>query len=58
MGGNASGCTDGTTITFWYTNDVPFSAYRIKVLDSSRPGMSQGSIYGGSAGYVWQLNRV
>ena len=58
MGGNSSGCADGTILNFWYANDVPFAAYRIKVLDSSRPGMSQGSIYGGSAGYVWELNRV
>jgi hypothetical protein len=58
MGGNASGCSDGTIFNFWYTNNVPFSAYRIKVLDSSRPNQAIGSIYGGSAGYVWQLNRV
>ena len=58
MGGNASGCTDGTVFSFWYTNDVPFAAYRIKVLDSSRQTQSLGTTYGGSAGYVWQLNRV
>jgi hypothetical protein len=58
MGGNASGCAEGTVFTFWYTNDVPFQAYRIKVLDSSRPNQAVGSIYGGSAGYIWQLNRV
>jgi hypothetical protein len=58
MGGNASGCSDGVVFTYWYTNNVPFSAYRIKVLDSSRPNQAIGSIYGGSAGYVWQLNRV
>ena len=58
MGGNSSGCTDGTIFTFWYTNDVPFQAYRIKVLDSSRPNTALGTYYGGSAGYIWQLNRV
>jgi hypothetical protein len=58
MGGNASGCADGTVFSFWYTNDVPFSAYRIKVLDSSRQTQPLGTTYGGSAGYVWQLNRV
>ena len=58
MGGYSSGCADGTLFTFWYTNDVPFSAYRIKVLDSSRQVNPLGTYYGGSAGYVWQLNRV
>jgi hypothetical protein len=58
MGGYSSGCTDGTIFTFWYTNNVPFSAYRIKILDSSRQVNPFGTYYGGAAGYVWQLNRV
>jgi hypothetical protein len=58
MGGNSSGCSDGTVFTFWYTNNVPFQAYRIKVLDSSRPTQALGTTYAGSAGYIWQLNRV
>ena len=58
MGGNASGCADGTVFTFWYTNNVTFSAYRIKILDSSKQMCPLGNYYGGSAGYVWQLNRV
>jgi hypothetical protein len=58
MGGNSSGCADGTVFSFWYTNNVPFSAYRIKVLDSSKQMCPLGNYYGGSAGYVWQLNRV
>jgi len=58
MGGNASGCADGTVFNFYYTNNVTFSAYRIKVLDSSKQMCPLGNFYGGSAGYVWQLNRV
>jgi hypothetical protein len=58
MGGGNSGCADGTVFTFWYTNNVPFSAYRIKVLDTSRQIYSLGNYYGGAAGYAWQLNRV
>ena len=58
MGGGSSGCSDGTVFTFWYTNNVPFSAYRIKVLDTSRQICSLGNYYGGAAGYAWQLNRV
>jgi hypothetical protein len=58
MGGYSSGCADGTVFSFWYTNNVPFSAYRIKILDSSRQVNPFGTYFGGAAGYVWQLNRV
>jgi hypothetical protein len=58
MGGYSSGCADGTVFSFWYTNNVPFSAYRIKMLDSSRQVNPFGTYFGGAAGYVWQLNRV
>ena len=58
MGGNVSGLSDGTIITFTYNNSTPYIAYRIKILDSSKPNQSLGTFYGGSAGYMWQLNRV
>jgi len=58
MGGNGSGRGDGTTIICNYTNNVGYSAYRVKILDSSAPSQAIGTTYTGSAGYSWQLNRV
>jgi len=58
MGGNSSGRSDGSSITFSYSNNTGYLAYRIRMLDSSQPTQAQGTYYGGSAGYSWQLNRV
>ena len=58
MGGYSSGRADGSSITFTYTNNTGYLAYRIRMLDSSQPSQALGTYYGGSAGYSWQLNRV
>ena len=58
MGGNASGYSDGRVLTFTYDNNIPYTHYRVKILDSSRPNQALGSIYNGAAAYGWQLNRV
>jgi hypothetical protein len=57
MGGSISGYTDGTILTFTYNNNIPFTHYRIKLLDVSRPNQALGTLYGGGASYGWQLNR-
>ena len=58
MGGGGSGRSDGSSITFSYSNNTGYLAYRIKILDSSAPSVAQGTTYTGSAGYSWQMNRV
>ena len=58
MAGQASGRSDGSAITCTYTNNNGYLAYRIKILDSSKPTQPLGTFYGGTAGYSWQLNRV
>ena len=58
MGGNSSGYGDGTVLTFTYSNNVPYTHYRIWIKDTSRPNQTLGSAYNGSAGYTIQLNRV
>ncbi len=58
MGGGSSGYGDGAELTFNYSNNTGYLAYRIKILDSSRANQAQGSLYNGSAGYFWRLDRV
>lgn len=58
MGGTASGYSDGTILTFTYNNDIPFTHYRIKILDNSKPNQAPGTSYSGAASYGWQLNRL
>lgn len=58
MGGNTSGYGDNTQLTFNYSNNTGYLAYRIKIIDSSRPSQSVGTQYQGSAGYFWRLDRV
>lgn len=58
MGGNSSGYSDGNVLTFNYSNNIPYTHYRIWIKDSSRPNQSLGTFYGGSASYTFQLNRV
>lgn len=58
MGGTGSGYSDGTILTFSYNNDIPFTHYRIRLIDISRPNQAVGTSYGGAAAYGWQLNRV
>lgn len=58
MGGASSGLSEKFELFFNYNNDVPYRAYRIKILDNSRPNQSLGSSYGGSAAYNWRFDRV
>jgi len=58
MGGSTSGLSEKFELLFTYNNNTPYRAYRIKILDSSRPNQGQGSISGGSASYNWRLDRV
>ena len=58
MGGASSGLSEKFELLFNYSNDVPYRAYRIKILDNSRPNQSLGSSYGGSAAYNWRFDRV
>jgi hypothetical protein len=55
-GGQSSGNSDGTVITFNYTNTTPYTHYRIWFKDNSQPG-SSGSL-NGWASYGWRMNRV
>jgi hypothetical protein len=58
MGGQNSGLSEVFELFFTYNNNTPYRAYRIKILDSSRPNQSLGSIYAGAACYNWRLDRV
>ena len=55
-GGNSSGNSDGTVITFNYDNDTTYTHYRIWIKDISNPGSS--GAYNGWASYGWRASRV
>lgn len=58
MGGYSCGYADGTEFIYNYSNNIPYKAYRVKILDASRGNQAFGSYYGGAANYMWQFNRV
>lgn len=56
-GGQASGYSDGTVLTYQYNNDIAYSSYRLWIKDSSQAGESLGTRYTGWATYYWELYR-
>lgn len=57
-GGQGSGYSDHTQLTYRYNNDVPYTHYRMYIKDSSKPSESLGTRYNGWAAYFIQLSRV
>ena len=57
-GGQSSGLTEFSTLTFQYTNNTTYTHYRIWIKDISQPAESLGTRYGGYAAYQWRLYRV
>lgn len=55
-GGGSSGNSDGTVLTFNYTNSTRYTHYRIWFKDNSQPG-SSGSLTGWAA-YGWEMTRA
>jgi hypothetical protein len=56
-GGQASGYSDTTVLTFQYDNNIPYQSYRLWIKDSSQPDESLGTRYTGWATYYWELYR-
>ena len=57
-GGQSSGNSDGTVLTFNYTNTTPYTHYRVWFKDGSQPTEALGTRYVGWASYGWRMNRV
>tara|TARA_R110001606_G_scaffold237485_2_gene385511 strand:- start:678 stop:2177 length:1500 start_codon:yes stop_codon:yes gene_type:complete len=56
-GGQYSGYSDGTVLTYQYNNDIAYSSYRLWIKDASQAGESLGTRYTGWATYYWELYR-
>jgi len=56
-GGQYSGYSDGTVLTYQYNNDIAYSSYRLWIKDSSQAGESLGTRHTGWATYYWELYR-
>lgn len=57
-GGQGSGLSEFSALTFQYTNNTTYTHYRLWIKDISQPTESLGTRYGGYAGYQWRLYRV
>ena len=57
-GGQGSGLSDGTVLTFQYDNNIAYQSYRLWIKDNSIPSESVGTRYQGWATYYWELYRV
>lgn len=57
-GGQSSGYSDGTRLTFQYNNNSTYRYYRLWIKDVSQPAESLGTRVDGWAIYYWELYRV